>query len=79
MEKFWQLLEDSVITQSVLTISVWAAILYLCVAGRDVPALLADGGWAILGFWFGAKSQQAVARVRKELTAQINPPKVEDD
>ncbi len=71
MDKFWSLLEDSVITQSVLTVSIWAAIIYLCVIQREVPPLLADGGWAILGFWFGAKSAQAVSRVRKELTAQV--------
>ena len=79
MEKFWQLLEDSVITQSILTISIWAAIIYLCVAKQEVPPLLADGGWAILGFWFGAKSAQAVSNVRKQLTAQVVPPKMEDD
>jgi len=74
MDKFWGLLEDSVITQSVLTISIWAAIIFMCVTQRDVPTLLADGGWAILGFWFGAKSQQTVIKVRKQLAVQVPPP-----
>ena len=62
MKEFWQLLRDSIITQSLLALIVVATVATLVVAGREVPPEL----WAIttlmLGFFFGAKVQQAQTR-----------------
>ena len=64
MDKFWQLLEESVIVQGVMTLMVWGAIIYLVVVGKPVPDILSAGGMGIMGFWFGSKvtsSAQAMA------------------
>jgi hypothetical protein len=66
MDKFWQLLEESVIVQGVMTLMVWGAIIYLVVAVKPVPDILSAGGMGILGFWFGSKvtaAAQAQARI----------------
>jgi len=63
MEKFWQLLEDSVIIQAVLTLGVWTAIIVLVVIGREIPDILSAGGYTILGFWFGSKAAAQVSKI----------------
>ena len=62
MEKFLQLLEDSVILQAILTVLVWGTIAYLVIAGRDVAPLVHDAGLIILGYYFGSKTAQAVMK-----------------
>ena len=49
------MLVESVIVQGILTLGLWGAIIYLSVAEREVPDLLAVGGGAILTFWFKTK------------------------
>lgn len=55
MAKFTDMLVESVIVQGILTLGLWGAIIYLSVAEREVPDLLAVGGGAILTFWFKTK------------------------
>jgi len=70
MTKFWELMEESVILQGILTVGVWGAIIYLVVAGKPVPDILSAGGMGILGFWFGTKSQAAITQTARKLTAE---------
>jgi len=62
VDKFWDLLERSIIFQGVLTVGTLVLIAYLFAAGRPVPTEL----WAIfgliVGFFFGSKSEQALRR-----------------
>jgi hypothetical protein len=62
MAKFWELLEDSVIIQALLTLGVWTAIIVLVCLGRSIPEILSAGGYTILGFWFGSKAAALVTR-----------------
>jgi len=62
MQKFLQLLEDSVILQAVLTVLIWGAIIYMVVTGQEVPELLGGAGMVIFGFYFGVKQSQAVTK-----------------
>ena len=67
MATFWRLLEESVILQGLLTLGFAGVALYLWGSGQAVPEGLVHGLWAILGFWFGAKSHQAsVAQARRK-------------
>ena len=68
---FWQLMRESVITQSVLTVMVWGAIVYLCAIQQPVPEVLQLGGTAILGFWFGSKTAMAALQGIKATTQPI--------
>jgi len=62
MDKFWELLEDSVIIQAVLTLGVWTSIIVMVIMGRAIPEILSAGGYTILGFWFGSKAAALVTR-----------------
>lgn len=63
LDKFLDLLKESVIMQAVLTIMIWGTICYLFLAGRTVPDLLVWAGTTILGVFFGAKMQNYANRV----------------
>jgi len=59
VDTFWSLLKESIIVQSLMTLMLWGAIVYLVITGQTIPDLLSAGGMAILGFWFGAKTTAA--------------------
>jgi len=65
MDRFWDLFQESVILQGLLTVSLWGAIITLTLQGREVPSILINAGTTVLGFWFGTKVQSAVNRGRK--------------
>jgi len=62
MDKMWQALRESVILQGILTVGIWGVVLWLVVNGMEVPEILTNAGYTILGFWFGTKVQSAVNR-----------------
>jgi uncharacterized membrane protein YfcA len=64
-DKFLELLTKSVIMQSVLTILVVGAWLYLIVVGKPVPSLLETIVGVIIGFFFGSKITQNLNNIRK--------------
>lgn len=55
MTKFWELFERSVILQSIITLVLVGAVVYLFLAGREVPTELAQFTSLVIGFWFGSK------------------------
>ena len=63
MDKFWELVKQSVIFSGALTLIVWGLIAYLLVSKQEVPTELWNGGYAILAFFFGGKVTQ-VAQTR---------------
>jgi hypothetical protein len=74
MDQFWQALKDSVITQSILTLAIWGAVIYLACTAQTIPEILGVGAGTILGYWFGSKNQYALSQVRKQLAEQPKPP-----
>jgi uncharacterized membrane protein YfcA len=64
-DKFLDLLTKSVIMQSLLTVLVVGAWLYLILAGKPVPALLETIVGVIIGFFFGSKITQNLNSIRK--------------
>ncbi len=65
MSNFWQSLKESTISQAILTVGIWGAIIYLVVVGRPVPDIISAGGMGILGFWFGTKTQAMLSAAGK--------------
>lgn len=55
MDKFWKLFEQSVIMQSILTLMVVGAFIYLVCTGRQIPELLVNTVGLTFGFFFGSK------------------------
>jgi hypothetical protein len=60
MQTFWQLLRESILVQSLVTLMLVGAIIYMYVVGREVPADLVNISLLVLGFWFGTKSVMPV-------------------
>jgi hypothetical protein len=69
MTKFWELFEQSVIVQSVLTLIIISAYVYLLVTGQEVSTEMNALATLILGFWFGSKAgyQQGAKAMRTRL------------
>ena len=65
MDKFYQLLRESVIVQAVVTLSLVSACIYLSIAGKPIPELLTNATMLSLGFYFGAKSAQTTVALAK--------------
>ena len=64
-DKFLDLLARSVIMQSVLTILVVGAWLYMIVMGKPVPELLETTVGLVVGFFFGSKVTGGIQSLRK--------------
>jgi len=67
VSKFWELLQESVIVQGLVTVALVGTLCTMFLMGRTVPDLLMQITLLVLGFWFGAKSQYANAKHAKEL------------
>lgn len=69
MQKFYELLQESVIIQGILTLMVVGVWLYLIVTAQPVPDALNNLLGLVVGFYFGGKSvlqARSVARSMKE-------------
>ena len=64
MQKFWDLLQESVIVQAVITLLVVGAVIYLSVTGQEVPELLSNITGLVVGFYFGSKLALRQARFK---------------
>ena len=64
MDKFWALLEKSVIVSGFIATAVTCAIVYLAVTGQPIPELLGNAALIIIGWFFGAKSSDAGLRAQ---------------
>ena len=62
MTKFWELMERSVILQAVITLSLIGLIIYLVVAGQEVPDLVEGLTLLVVGFYFGSKVENVSTR-----------------
>jgi carbon starvation protein CstA len=69
MQKFWDLFEQSIITQSIITVLVVGVWLYLVAAGRVVPETLNQILALVVGFYFGSKVayRQGIAKAERSL------------
>jgi hypothetical protein len=64
-DKVLDLLAKSVIMQSILTLLVISAWLFLVIDGKPVPALLETVVGVVVGFFFGSKVTQGLNSMRK--------------
>lgn len=57
MQGFYELLRQSVLVQATIALCCVGAVIYLAVTGQDIPDLLTNITMAVLGFYFGSKTQ----------------------
>lgn len=62
VQKFWELMEQSVLVQASVTLILVCAYAYMVATGQEVPDGLGLTLGTVLGFWFGTKTQQLAAR-----------------
>lgn len=55
--KFLALLKSSVLIQGTMALAGFAAIVYLSIAGRPIPEILAALVGSMIGFYFGTKNR----------------------
>lgn len=60
--KLLELLQESVITQSLLVLCVFGPMAYCVIAGLPIPEVITQYGMIILGFFFGAKATYQVMK-----------------
>ena len=70
MDKFLELLEESVLIQATMALGLLGTIIYLVVNKMPVPEILTNGFLLILGFYFGSKTaveaRKTAETLRKE-------------
>lgn len=71
MVKFWELLEESVIVQALVTLALVGAVVFLAVTGREIPAALLNMTLVALGFYFGNKTQLSATQAADAAVAQF--------
>jgi uncharacterized membrane protein len=62
MNKFWDLLKESTVTQAAVTVAVIGVSCYLWATGQPIPENLWTADTFVLGFFFGAKVAQVARR-----------------
>lgn len=55
MKKFWELFEQSIITQAVVTFLLVLTVCILFLKGQAIPPMLEYLTNTIVGFWIGSK------------------------
>jgi len=67
MNRFWELLEESVIVSGLIALSCVGCVIYLCVMGMPIPDILVNVTMIVVGFFFGGKVQQANNKLAAKL------------
>ncbi len=67
MDRFWNAYNKSTIMTGTLALLIWGAIVYLSIAGQEVPDVLAVAGGAIIVFFYKSKGDAQTARIRAGL------------
>jgi hypothetical protein len=62
-ERFVDLLEQSVIVQALITLTLVATMCVIVAQNRDVPQLLSDSVLLVLGYYFGSKNNMMISRI----------------
>lgn len=71
MARFWELLEQSVIVQALVTLALVGSVVYLTVTGQAVPDALLNLALIALGYYFGAKAQLTGEQAAKAAIRQL--------
>jgi hypothetical protein len=65
MDRFLDLLAQSVIVQGLVTLLLVAVCSTLALQSKEIPALISDATLLALGYYFGSKAQQSINAYRR--------------
>jgi len=60
MDRFWDLLERSIIVQGLVTLLFVTTVCVMVATGKTVPQEMWIALGVVLGFWFGTKAQHEI-------------------
>jgi hypothetical protein len=66
MARFWELLKESVITQSLITLLLVVTVCVIYLTDRPVPSELSQLLWIVVAFWMGTKAQHVIESSTKK-------------
>lgn len=64
MNKFWDLMEKNVLVSSLLAAGLVGTVVYLAIAGQEIPEIISALAGTVVGYFFGAKTQAAITAHR---------------
>jgi hypothetical protein len=64
MNKFWELVKESVIVQGIVTVGLVTSVIYMSIVQIPVPESINTAMMLSLGFYFGSKVQHVVQQAR---------------
>ena len=68
---FWDLLNKSIIVQSLVTFGLVAVTIYLYAVGKPVPEGLHTMAMTVLAFWMGSKVQYSIDETARQATMSL--------
>jgi len=71
VDKFWDALDKSTIMSGVLAVGFCGTACYLAATGQEIPEILGNATLLILGWFFGAKTTNAVNKAVAERKAVL--------
>ena len=77
MTRFWDLLEQSVLVQGLVTVALVFAVIYMAVTSREIPEGLFGMALLALGYYFGSKTQLTGKQAAQEVIKQLQAAKEE--
>lgn len=63
--KFLELVAESVVVQSIITVMLVGAFAYLCLVGREPTDSLRELTFLIVAYWMGTKQQHFAERMAR--------------
>lgn len=74
MQKFWQLFEQSIVTQAFITILLVFTVCFMWLTGKAIPSDLMQLTIWVIGFWMGSKTgfSAGVRKAAVELDRTVN-------
>ena len=64
MDKFWKILEQSVIVSGLIALALVGTACYLALTGQPIPDYLGIALGTVVGFFFGAKVERTAIQAR---------------
>jgi len=79
VNKFWDLLRESVIIQGTITLGIIGAVVYLAVTAQPIPEIVEKLSLLIVGYFMGAKPAAQINKVVRDLAKTMTQEKEKRD
>lgn len=67
MNRFFDLLEQSTLISGIIALGLVGTSCYLAITGQPIPDMLAAATMAVVGFFFGAKTEKSATSLSPKM------------